>query len=86
MLRPAWSSVQQNRTSQCLSCCATSHEVTVPLIAMTLLLVQVTTCPIALQVKPPPLPLTKLKPAGGVSSTVTGPLVAAVPVLVTTKV
>ena len=58
--------------------------VAVPLMAMAALLVQVTFCPLAVQVKP--LPLTKLKPAGKVSATVTVPLVAAVPVLVTTRV
>ena len=60
--------------------------VAVPLLTMAVLLVQLTTCPAAEQVKPPPLPLTKLKPAGSVSATVTVPLVAAVPVLVTTRV
>ena len=58
--------------------------VAVPLMAMAALLVQVTVCPLAAQVKP--LPLTKLKPAGSVSVTVITPLVAAVPVLVTTRV
>ena len=58
--------------------------VVVPLTAMAVLLVQVTFCPLALQVKP--LPLTKLKPAGSASVTVMTPLVATAPVLVTTRV
>ena len=49
-------------------------------------LVQVTTWPLAEQLQPVPVPLTKLSPVGKLSVTVIGPVVAALPTLVTVRV
>ena len=54
--------------------------------AMTLDVVHVTVWPAAPQVQAVPVPLTKLSPAGSVSTTVTTPLVAAVPAVLFTVI
>ena len=52
--------------------------------AMTVVLVQVTTWPAAEQVQPVPVPDTKVRPAGNVSTMVMVPEVGAVPVVLLT--
>ncbi len=51
--------------------------------AMTVVLVQVTDCPASLHVQPVPVAALNVKPAGSVSVTVTVPVVATFPVLLT---
>jgi hypothetical protein len=48
--------------------------------------VQVTTCALAEQLQPVPVPETKPRPVGNVSLTVIAPVVAVLPTLVTVKV